>query len=128
MLLDCFGEAFRLGSDMRARQFDVGNERCLFSFESQRPQPIARHLLRHGGMTIVLQHLLLRLSHYIEGKACTGTTTEGFCDVWKWKNSHVNEQKSLFRRLKKKTTKWTIEMNGAGDLTIILRATSYDLG
>lgn len=46
------------------------------------------------------------------GKTATSMSRNLYLEGWK----------------KKRQTKWTIEMNGAGDLTIILRATSYDLG
>ena len=44
--MNCLSEAVKRGSEMRARQFEVGNERCPFSFErhrgsaSQTPPPL----------------------------------------------------------------------------------------
>lgn len=34
--MNCLSEAVKRGSEMRARQFEVGNERCPFSFERHR--------------------------------------------------------------------------------------------
>lgn len=55
--MSCLNEAVKQGSEMRERQFEVGNEQCPSSFERQRPRPLKCHLL-HVGTCAVFRRAL----------------------------------------------------------------------
>lgn len=81
LAMSCLNEAVKRGSEMRERQFEVGNEQCPSPFERQRPRPLQRHLL-HVGTCAALQHAVhSRRRGTTEGIKRRSTTTASRSDL-----------------------------------------------